>query len=69
MKIENSEKNLKISFKAFKKKVLEDYRLAVLSRECSLLGRREVFSGKGFDNQFSIGKDSKGPDPCCIFAA
>ena len=47
MKIEDSESELKISFEDFKKKVLEDYRLAVLSRECSLLGRREVFSGKG----------------------
>ena len=57
MKIENSEKNLKISFKAFKKKVLEDYRLAVLSRECSLLGRREVFSGKGAFGIFGDGKE------------
>ena len=57
MKIENSEKNLKISFKAFKKKVLEDYRLAVLSRQCSLLGRREVFSGKGAFGIFGDGKE------------
>ena len=57
MKIESSEKNLKISFKAFKKKVLEDYRIAVLSRECSLLGRREVFSGKGAFGIFGDGKE------------
>lgn len=57
MKIQNSENELKISFEAFKKKVLEDYRLAVLSRECSLLGRREVFSGKGKFGIFGDGKE------------
>jgi pyruvate/2-oxoglutarate/acetoin dehydrogenase E1 component/TPP-dependent pyruvate/acetoin dehydrogenase alpha subunit len=57
MKIEDSESELKISFEDFKKKVLEDYRLAVLSRECSLLGRREVFSGKGKFGIFGDGKE------------
>lgn len=57
MKIENSESELKLSFEDFKKKVLEDYRLAVLSRECSLLGRREVFSGKGKFGIFGDGKE------------
>ena len=57
MKFENEENELKISFKAFKKRVLEDYRLAVLSRECSLLGRREVFSGKGKFGIFGDGKE------------
>lgn len=57
MNIKNSENDLKISFKAFKKKVLKDYQLAVLSRECSLLGRREVFSGKGKFGIFGDGKE------------
>lgn len=57
MKFENEENELKISFEAFKKRVLEDYRLAVLSRECSLLGRREVFSGKGKFGIFGDGKE------------
>ena len=57
MKFENEENELKISFEAFKKRVLEDYCLAVLSRECSLLGRREVFSGKGKFGIFGDGKE------------
>ena len=57
MKFENEENELKISFEAFKKRVLEDYFLAVLSRECSLLGRREVFSGKGKFGIFGDGKE------------
>ena len=57
MKIHNSESELKISIEDFKLKVLEDYRLAVLSRECSLLGRREVFSGKGKFGIFGDGKE------------
>jgi pyruvate/2-oxoglutarate/acetoin dehydrogenase E1 component/TPP-dependent pyruvate/acetoin dehydrogenase alpha subunit len=57
MKFENEENELKISFEAFKKRVLEDYSLAVLSRECSLLGRREVFSGKGKFGIFGDGKE------------
>ena len=57
MNLENEGKELKISFKDFKERVLEDYRLAVLSRECSLLGRREVFSGKGKFGIFGDGKE------------
>ena len=57
MNLENEGNELKISFKDFKERVLEDYRLAVLSRECSLLGRREVFSGKGKFGIFGDGKE------------
>ena len=57
MNIKNSENDLKISFKAFKEKVLKDYQLAVLRRECSLLGRREVFSGKGKFGIFGDGNE------------
>ena len=47
MSIPNKQEDLKISFEVFKKRVISDYKLAVTSRECSVLGRREVFSGKG----------------------
>jgi len=57
MDFQNAENELKISFETFKERVLEDYRLAVLSRECSLLGRREVFSGKGKFGIFGDGKE------------
>lgn len=57
MKIRSTEDEIKLSFTAFKEKVLEDYRLAVLSRECSNLGRREVFSGKGKFGIFGDGKE------------
>ena len=35
-----------ISFEDFKKEVLNDYKIARISRECSVLGRREVLTGK-----------------------
>ena len=46
-----------ISYLEFKKQVLEDYQTAVLSRSCSLLGRREVLSGKGKFGIFGDGKE------------
>jgi len=46
-----------ISFDEFKSQVLEDYRTAVLSRECSLLGRREVLTGKAKFGIFGDGKE------------
>ena len=57
MSIHNKEEDLKISFKAFKERVLLDYKIAVTSRECSVLGRREVFSGKGKFGIFGDGKE------------
>tara|TARA_A100001011_G_scaffold400513_1_gene515767 strand:- start:8407 stop:10812 length:2406 start_codon:yes stop_codon:yes gene_type:complete len=57
MDIRNKEEDLKISFEAFKKQVLLDYKIAVTSRECSILGRREVFSGKGKFGIFGDGKE------------
>lgn len=41
-----SNKTAKLSFDEFKQAVLSDYRLAVASREASLIGRREVLTGK-----------------------
>lgn len=46
-----------LSFEDFKTEVLNDYRIAVLSREASLLGRREVLSGKGKFGIFGDGKE------------
>ena len=46
-----------ISFEDFKQGVLEDYTVAVTSRECSLLGRREVLTGKAKFGIFGDGKE------------
>ncbi|WP_438973080.1 alpha-ketoacid dehydrogenase subunit alpha/beta [Polaribacter sp.] len=46
-----------ISFNEFKKEVLHDYKIAKISRECSLLGRREVLTGKAKFGIFGDGKE------------
>lgn len=46
-----------LSFEDFKLEVLNDYKIAVISRECSLMGRREVLSGKGKFGIFGDGKE------------
>lgn len=46
-----------IPFEELKKQSLEDYRIAVLSRECSLAGRREVLTGKAKFGIFGDGKE------------
>ncbi|WP_407556942.1 thiamine pyrophosphate-dependent enzyme [Winogradskyella sp. 4-2091] len=46
-----------ITFEDFKTEVLNDYKLAVTSRECSLLGRREVLTGKAKFGIFGDGKE------------
>ncbi len=46
-----------IDFETFKKIVLEDYYLAHLSREASLLGRKEVLTGKAKFGIFGDGKE------------
>ncbi len=46
-----------ISFEDFKKIVLNDYKIALVSRECSLLGRREVLTGKAKFGIFGGGKE------------
>ena len=57
MNIENKGEELKISYDDFKSQVISDYKIAVTSRECSVLGRREVFSGKGKFGIFGDGKE------------
>lgn len=46
-----------LSFEAFRNSVLADYRVALLSREVSLLGRREVLTGKAKFGIFGDGKE------------
>lgn len=46
-----------LSFEHFKQEVLQDYRFACLSREASLLGRKEVLTGKAKFGIFGDGKE------------
>jgi len=46
-----------LSFDEFQTEVLNDYKIAVTSRECSLLGRREVLTGKAKFGIFGDGKE------------
>lgn len=46
-----------ISFEDFKTEILNDYKIAVVSRECSLLGRKEVLTGKAKFGIFGDGKE------------
>jgi pyruvate/2-oxoglutarate/acetoin dehydrogenase E1 component/TPP-dependent pyruvate/acetoin dehydrogenase alpha subunit len=57
MNFHNQEESINISFDTFKERVLSDYKIAVLSRECSIIGRREVLSGKGKFGIFGDGKE------------
>ena len=47
----------KLSFEEFKKTILNDYRVVNESREASLLGRREVLTGKAKFGIFGDGKE------------
>jgi pyruvate/2-oxoglutarate/acetoin dehydrogenase E1 component/TPP-dependent pyruvate/acetoin dehydrogenase alpha subunit len=47
----------KLSFDAFRDEVLKDYRVACESREVSLLGRKEVLTGKAKFGIFGDGKE------------
>jgi len=53
----NSKTTKAITFEDFKAEVLNDYKVAVISRECSLLGRREVLTGKAKFGIFGDGKE------------
>jgi len=46
-----------LSFQDFKTELLKDYKTAIVSRECSLLGRREVLTGKAKFGIFGDGKE------------
>ena len=49
--------NSSVDFESFKNQVLADYKLACLSREASLLGRKEVLTGKAKFGIFGDGKE------------
>ncbi|WP_447641934.1 MULTISPECIES: alpha-ketoacid dehydrogenase subunit alpha/beta [Chitinophagaceae] len=51
------EKDSMLSYEAFKAAVLNDYKIAIESRETSLLGRREVLTGKAKFGIFGDGKE------------
>ena len=58
MQVKSSSTNQEqLSFNQFKKEVLRDYEIAVISRECSYLGRREVLTGKAKFGIFGDGKE------------
>ncbi|WP_298299642.1 alpha-ketoacid dehydrogenase subunit alpha/beta [Hydrotalea sp.] len=46
-----------LSFEGFRQQVLNDFKLTVISREASLLGRREVLTGKAKFGIFGDGKE------------
>jgi len=47
----------KLSFESFRNEILSDYYMACLSREASLLGRKEVLTGKAKFGIFGDGKE------------
>jgi len=49
--------NTTLTFEDFKTEVLNDYKIAIKSRECSLLGRKEVLTGKAKFGIFGDGKE------------
>ena len=49
--------NPALTFEDFKTEVLKDYKIAITSRECSLLGRKEVLTGKAKFGIFGDGKE------------
>jgi pyruvate/2-oxoglutarate/acetoin dehydrogenase E1 component/TPP-dependent pyruvate/acetoin dehydrogenase alpha subunit len=49
--------NTTLTFEDFKTEVLNDYKIATTSRECSLLGRKEVLTGKAKFGIFGDGKE------------
>lgn len=55
--IASTEMKTNLSKEEFKNAILEDYRIANISRETSLLGRREVLTGKAKFGIFGDGKE------------
>ncbi len=53
----NSINEQELTFNQFKEEILNDYYIAVLSRECSVLGRKEVLTGKAKFGIFGDGKE------------
>ena len=57
MKTDDATANNSISYDDFQDQILRDFEIAVTSRECSLLGRREVLTGKAKFGIFGDGKE------------
>ncbi len=57
MAVKHTEEQEELSFEAFRSVVLNDYRIACESREASLLGRKEVLTGKAKFGIFGDGKE------------
>ncbi|HEX8355801.1 MAG TPA: transketolase, partial [Segetibacter sp.] len=60
--MENNQSNIALSedmmsYDRFRQEVLQDYKIAMESRETSLLGRREVLTGKAKFGIFGDGKE------------
>lgn len=53
----NTQPQSRLSFEEFQEEVLKDYRIMVASREASLIGRREVLTGKAKFGIFGDGKE------------
>ncbi|MFN3756590.1 MAG: thiamine pyrophosphate-dependent enzyme [Flavobacterium sp.] len=53
----HAETKTALTFEDFKTEILNDYKIAVTSRECSLLGRKEVLTGKAKFGIFGDGKE------------
>src|SRR6476660_2376616 len=56
-KLTNHFDTSELSFDDFKKLVINDYKIAIESREASILGRREVLTGKAKFGIFGDGKE------------
>lgn len=56
-KLTTVEQGKSLSYEDFKKEVLDDFRLACISREVSMLGRKEVLTGKAKFGIFGGGKE------------
>lgn len=50
-------KDARLSFDEFKNEILKDYHMAIASREASLIGRKEVLTGKAKFGIFGDGKE------------
>jgi pyruvate/2-oxoglutarate/acetoin dehydrogenase E1 component/TPP-dependent pyruvate/acetoin dehydrogenase alpha subunit len=55
--VQETLQNAQLSFENFRMEVIQDYRLACISREVSLLGRKEVLTGKAKFGIFGDGKE------------
>ena len=53
----STKNNNNISIEDFKKEVMDDYRVVNLSRSCSIMGRKDVLTGRGKFGIFGDGKE------------